>query len=132
MSIAPLQCLLLMLAGWVNRHQREIVEYLREENRVLREQLGWRRVRFTNAQLRQLAAEGRALGRSTLEQLASLGRPIRFCVWYRELIASKPRGSSMAGSTVPARWYPASATRPQIDPACSRSAGCLGLTVPRG
>jgi hypothetical protein len=42
MSAAPLQFLLLVFAGWVNRRQREVVEYLQEENRVLREQLGGR------------------------------------------------------------------------------------------
>ena len=40
MSVAPLQFLLLMFAGWVNRRQVEVFEYLQEENRVLREQLG--------------------------------------------------------------------------------------------
>jgi hypothetical protein len=34
----PLQFLLLLFAGWVNRKQVEVVEYLKEENRVLREQ----------------------------------------------------------------------------------------------
>jgi hypothetical protein len=47
MSVAPLQFLLLVFAGWVNRHQAEVVAYLQEENRVLREQLGERRLRFT-------------------------------------------------------------------------------------
>lgn len=42
----PLQFLLAALAGWLNRHQQETLEYLIEENRVLREQLGGRRVRF--------------------------------------------------------------------------------------
>jgi hypothetical protein len=35
MSVAPLQFLLLVFAGWVNRRQVEILEYLREENRIL-------------------------------------------------------------------------------------------------
>jgi len=44
MSVAPLQFLLLVFAGWVNRRQVDILEYLQEENRVLREQLGDRRL----------------------------------------------------------------------------------------
>ena len=36
----PLRLLLLTYAGWVSRHQQEVIEYLAEENRVLREQLG--------------------------------------------------------------------------------------------
>jgi hypothetical protein len=57
MSVAPLQFLLLVFAGWVNRHQAEVVAYLQEENRVLREQLGGRRLRFTDAQRRRLATK---------------------------------------------------------------------------
>jgi hypothetical protein len=38
--------LAVVLAGWLNRHQQLAIEYLREENRVLREMLGTRRLRF--------------------------------------------------------------------------------------
>jgi hypothetical protein len=38
--MSPLQFLLVALAGWVNQHQRNVIDYLQEENRVLREQLG--------------------------------------------------------------------------------------------
>jgi len=34
-----------VLAGWMNQRQQDVIEYLREENRVLREQLGDRRFR---------------------------------------------------------------------------------------
>jgi hypothetical protein len=34
MSVAPLQFLLLVFAGWVNRRQLKIVEFLHEENRL--------------------------------------------------------------------------------------------------
>ena len=34
-----LQFLVLTVAGWVNRHQEDLIDYLREENRVLREQV---------------------------------------------------------------------------------------------
>jgi len=37
--------LLVALTGWVNRHQLDVIDYLREENRVLKAQLGSRRVR---------------------------------------------------------------------------------------
>jgi hypothetical protein len=43
----PLQFLLLLLAGWVNRHQEAVIEYLKEENRVLRELHGKKRLRFS-------------------------------------------------------------------------------------
>jgi putative transposase len=94
MSAAPLQFLLLVFAGWVNRRQGEVVEYLQEENRVLREQLGARRLRFTDDQRRRLAAKGRALGRHVLNQLGGLVTPDTILRWYRELIAKKYDGTS--------------------------------------
>ena len=45
------QFLALTFAGWVNRSQQDVIEYLKEENRVLREQLGARRLRFTDTSL---------------------------------------------------------------------------------
>ncbi len=35
--------LLVALAGWMNRRQLEVIAYLREENRVLKEHLGGQR-----------------------------------------------------------------------------------------
>jgi hypothetical protein len=94
MSVAPLQFLLVVFAGWVNRHQAEVVAYLQEENRVLREHLGGRRLRFTGAQRRRLAAKGRAVGRRTLEKLAGLVTPDTILRWYRELVAKKYDGTA--------------------------------------
>lgn len=94
MSVAPLQFLLLVFAGWVNRRQVDILEYLQEENRVLREQLGDRRLRFSDAQRRRLAAKGRAIGRRALEQLAGLATPDTILRWYRELVAKKYDGTA--------------------------------------
>ena len=34
-----LRFLILTAAGWVNRHQEDVIDYLREENRVLRSNL---------------------------------------------------------------------------------------------
>jgi hypothetical protein len=39
-SLDPLRFLLVCLGGWMNQSQLQIIDYLREENRVLREQLG--------------------------------------------------------------------------------------------
>jgi hypothetical protein len=55
-DLSPLRLLLVTLAGWVNRHQQQVIEYLVEENGVLRKQLKGRRVRLTNDQRRRLAA----------------------------------------------------------------------------
>ncbi len=62
----PLQILLLALSGWVNRVQQRTIEYLVEENRVLKEQLRGRKLRLNDDQRRRLAAKGKQLGRRLL------------------------------------------------------------------
>jgi transposase InsO family protein len=89
----PLQFFLLLLAGWVNRHQETVIEYLKEENRVLRELHGKRRLRFTDDQRRRLAVKGKALGRRVLGEVGSLVTPDTILRWYRRLIAVKYDGS---------------------------------------
>ena len=71
-DVSPLRLLLVTLAGWVNRQQQHVIEYLVEENRVLREQLGGRRIRLTDDQRRRLAVKGRRLGRRVLRQVATI------------------------------------------------------------
>ncbi len=46
---------MLMLAGWINRHQQAVIAYQKEEIKVLREMLGGKRLRFTDEQRRRLA-----------------------------------------------------------------------------
>ncbi len=58
MSTQPLQFLLLIFAGWVNRKQLDVIEYLKEENSILREQLGDKTIRLTDNQRRRLAIKG--------------------------------------------------------------------------
>jgi putative transposase len=59
----PVQVLLVALAGWVNRQQLEVIEYLQAENRVLKTHLGERRLRLTDAERRRLSH--RTLARRT-------------------------------------------------------------------
>ena len=40
----PWAFLLVAVAGWMNRQQQEVIEYLNEENRILREKLGPKRI----------------------------------------------------------------------------------------
>jgi hypothetical protein len=49
-----LQFLLLTVAGWMSRRQLAAIAYLREENRVLRAQLGPKRLKLNDAQRRAL------------------------------------------------------------------------------
>jgi len=59
----------------MNQRQRQVIEYLREENRVLREHLGGRRVRLNDNQRRRLAVRAKALGRKALAEVASIVTP---------------------------------------------------------
>ena len=58
----PFRLLLISIAAWLGQQQRRI-DYLREENRVLREQLGNKRLRLNDDQRRRLAAKAKKLGR---------------------------------------------------------------------
>jgi hypothetical protein len=60
------------VSGWMNHRQLQVIEHLREENRVLREQLGDRRVRLDDHQRRRLAVKAKALGRKVLAEVASI------------------------------------------------------------
>ena len=59
---AQLQFFFLMVAGWVNRQQQAVIEYLQEENRILLDQLGGKPKRFTAAQRIRLARKGKVVG----------------------------------------------------------------------
>jgi hypothetical protein len=49
-ALDPFRFLLIAVADWMNQHQLLVIDYLREKNRMLREQLGGRRLRFTDDQ----------------------------------------------------------------------------------
>ncbi len=87
--LQPWQILVAALAGWITREQDAAIEYLREENLVLRQQLGRRRLRLTDAQRRRLAIRGKAIGRRALAEVASLVTPDTILRWHRQLIAQK-------------------------------------------
>jgi transposase InsO family protein len=88
-DVYPLQVLLVTLAGWINRHQQHVIEYLLEENRVLKEQVKGRRLRLTDDQRRRLATKGQRLGRPVLTRVATIVTPDTILRWHRQLIARK-------------------------------------------
>ncbi len=75
--------LLLVVAGWVNRQQQDVIDYLREENRVLRAGLRGKRLRFSDDDRRRLAVKAQTLGREALAQIASVATPATLLRWYR-------------------------------------------------
>ena len=82
----PFSFLVVSLAGWLNQRQHQIIHYLVEENCVLREQMGRRRLRFTDDQRRRLAAKAKTLGRKVLAQVATIVTPETLLAWHRKLI----------------------------------------------
>ena len=93
----PFRFVLLAVAGWMNQRQLHIIDYLREENRVLREQLGDHRLRFNDDQRRRLAVKAKELGRKILAEVATVVTPETLLGWHRKLIAQKYDGSDKRG-----------------------------------
>jgi putative transposase len=88
----PLRFLLVALAGWIHQQQRDVIDYLREENGVLREQLGGRRLRFTADQRVRLAVKAKRLRQRVLQETVSIVSPDTLLAWHRRLIARKYDG----------------------------------------
>ena len=82
-----LRLLLVSFAGWINRHQQDLIEYLVEENHILREQVKGQRLRLTDDQRRRrLATKGHRLGRQLLGRVATIVTPDTILRWHRALL----------------------------------------------
>lgn len=87
--LQPWQLLCIILAGWVNRQQQDVIAYLRTENQILKEKLGRRRILLDDDQRRRLAVQGKVLGRKLLEEVGTLVTPDTLLRWHRLLVAQK-------------------------------------------
>jgi hypothetical protein len=83
----PFSFLVVSLSGWMNQHQQHVIDYLMEENRVLREQIGNRRMRFSDEQRRRLAAKAKKIGRKLLNKIATIVTPETLLAWH---LAAQP------------------------------------------
>lgn len=101
MNVLHIQFLMLMFAGWVNRSQLNVIEYLQTENRVLREQLGGKRILFTDSQRRRLANKAKVIGTKRLLEIGTIVTPDTLLRWYRRLVAKKYDGSTKRKSGRP-------------------------------
>ena len=79
----------MILAGWVNQQQQQIIDFQRMEIDVLKEKLGKKRILLNDDQRRRLAVKGKVLGRKVLEQIGTLFTPDTILRWHRELVARK-------------------------------------------
>jgi putative transposase len=87
--VVPLQLLVASVIGWFQSGQHDVIEYLREENCVLKAQLRSQRVRLTDDERRRLAVLGARLGRRILAEVATIVTPDTILRWHRQLIARK-------------------------------------------
>lgn len=85
----PFYFALVALAGWLNRHQEDVIDYLLTENRILKAQLKDHRLQLSNHQRCRLAIRAKKLGRVCLKEIATLVTPDTLLRWHRTLVASK-------------------------------------------
>jgi hypothetical protein len=97
----PFRFVLIAVADWMSQRQLQVIDYLREENRVLREQLAGCRLRLNDDQRRRLAAKAKGLGRKLLAEAATIVTPETLLAWHRKLIAQKYDGSGKRGPDRP-------------------------------
>jgi hypothetical protein len=95
LALDPFRLMLISLAGFLNQRQEDVIEYLHEENRVLREQLGGKRLRLNDDQRRGLAVRAKKLSLRLLQELTTIVTPATLLAWHR---SSSP-GNMMAASS---------------------------------
>jgi hypothetical protein len=83
------QLLVFILAGWINREQQQVIEYLRSENQIIRETIGKRRILLNDDQRRRQAVKGKVLGHKLLAQFGTLVTPDTILRWHHLLVAKK-------------------------------------------
>src|SRR5881296_3387870 len=89
-SVPPLLSFLLMIAaGWVHRHQLIVIAFLQTENRLLKERLRGKRIRFTDAERALLARKAKAVGRKALLELDTVVSPDTLLRWHRQFVSEK-------------------------------------------
>src|SRR5437667_5612612 len=81
LTLDPFRLLLISLAGYLNQQQQDVIDYLQEENRVLREQLGTKRLRLNDDQRRRLAVKAKKLGWRVLHELTTFVTPETLLAW---------------------------------------------------
>ena len=93
----PFRFVRIAVAVWMNQREYQIIDYLREENRVLREQLGPRRLRSNDHQRRRLAVKAKGLTRRLVEEMSPMVTWETLLAWHRKLIAQKYDSSGHRG-----------------------------------
>ena len=87
--LQPWQLFFLVLSGWVNRHQQQMIDFYVSQTEALLESQGKKRILLNDDQRRVLAVKGKALGRKALTELTTIVTPDTILRWHRELLAQK-------------------------------------------
>jgi len=97
MKTKPYSMLLIMLAGWINRQQQEAINYLMEENKILKHELlkatGKKRIILNKAQKRRLGILAKRVGRKMLFDISCVFAPDTLLKWFSKLAGQKYNGS---------------------------------------
>ena len=93
MKLRPWTMMLTMLAGWINQHQQDVIEYLKAENAILKEKLGKKRLILSDEHRRTLAVLAKKISRKALDEICGIFSPETLLKWHRDLIARKYDGS---------------------------------------
>ena len=117
LSLKPRHLFFLILSGWVNRRQQEIIDFQNAQIQALMAKLGKKRILLTDDQRRVLAVKGKSIGRKALMELTTVVTPDTIMRWHRRLVAKKWDYSERR------RVFPG---RPPMRPAAMRSPGCRG------
>lgn len=88
-AFSPLYVILACLSGWINREQRQLIEYLQAENKVLRSLVPGKRLPLNDDQRRRLAEKAKAAGKKALLTIDTIVTPDTLLRWHRQLIAQK-------------------------------------------
>ncbi len=97
MKIKPNIVFLSMLSGWINRQQQEAINFLMEENKILKHELlkatGKKRIVLNDKQRRRLAILAKRVGRKMLFEISYVFSPDTLLKWFRKLAGKKYDGS---------------------------------------
>lgn len=86
------------MTALLDRRHRLVIEYLKEENQILREHIyqkhGSKRILLTDSQRKRLTAKAKPLGLKLLSETTELFSPATILGWYKKLVAKKYDGAA--------------------------------------
>ena len=72
------------LAGWINQQQEDVIDYLHEEVRILKELRGEKRLLFNDEQRSRLARKAKRIRFSRLKEIVGVVTPQTLLAWHQQ------------------------------------------------